>query len=125
MGMFTFLKVQAASIAGSVVDYLVTIVLVSGFQFWYLGASVAGNIFGAATLFVLCRRWIFRREKGSIRLQIARFILVFAGNMILASIGIYILTHFLKVHYIISKTIVSILLGVSYNYLMQKKFVFG
>jgi putative flippase GtrA len=125
MGMFTFLKVQAASIAGSIVDYLVTIVLVSGFRCWYLGASVAGNIFGAATLFVLCRRWIFRREKGSIRLQISRFILVFAGNMILASFGIYILTHFLKVHYIISKTIISILLGVSYNYLMQKKFVFG
>jgi putative flippase GtrA len=123
--MFTFLKVQAASIAGSIVDYLVTIVLVSGFHCWYLGASSAGNIFGAATLFILCRKWIFRRDKDSIHLQIARFILVFAGNMILASIGIYILTHFLKLHYIISKTILSVLLGVSYNYVMQKKFVFG
>ncbi len=123
--MFTFLKVQAASIAGSLVDYLVTIVLVSGLQCWYVGASIAGNIFGAATLFVLCRKWIFRQGKGSIRLQIVRFILVFAGNMILASIGIYVLTHFLYIHYIISKTIVSVLLGVSYNYIMQKKFVFG
>jgi putative flippase GtrA len=58
-------------------------------------------------------------------LQIMRFILVFVGNMILASIGIYILTHFLKVHYIISKTILSVLLGISYNYIMQKKFVFS
>jgi putative flippase GtrA len=122
--MFTFLKVQAASVAGSIVDYLVTIILASGFHYWYLESSIVGNIFGAATLFILCRNWIFRRGKASVRLQIIRFILVFAGNMILASIGIYILTHFLKVHYIISKTIMSVLLGVSYNYIMQKKFVF-
>jgi putative flippase GtrA len=123
--MFTFLKVQAASVAGSIVDYMVTIILVSWFHCWYLGASIAGNIFGAATLFILCKNWIFRRDKANVHIQIIRFILVFAGNMILASIGIYILTHFLKVHYIISKTILSVLLGVSYNYIMQKKFVFS
>lgn len=123
--MFTFLKVQAASVAGSIVDYLVTIILVSWFHCWYLEASIAGNFLGATTLFILCRNWIFRRDKGSVHLQIMRFILVFVGNMILASIGIYILTHFLKVHYIISKTILSVLLGISYNYIMQKKFVFS
>jgi len=125
MGMLSFFKVQAASIAGSIVDYLVTMVLVSGFHCWYLVASVTGNIFGAATLFVLCRKWIFRAVKGSMRLQMVRFVGVFAGNMVLASGGIYILTHFFNVHYMISKTVVSVLLGVSYNYIMQKKFVFG
>jgi putative flippase GtrA len=125
MGMLTFLKVQAASIAGSIVDYLVTIILVSGFHCWYLVASVSGNIFGAAALFILCRKWIFRPDKGSMRLQILRFTGVFVGNMILALVGIYALSHFLHIHYIISKTIVSVLMGVSYNYVMQKKFVFG
>lgn len=125
MSLPTFFKVQAASITGSGVDYLVTIVLASGFHCWYLVSSVAGNIAGATVLFVLCRKWIFRRDKGSIHLQIARFILVFTGNIILASIGIYVLTHFLKFHYVISKTFMSVLLGVSYNYIMQKKFVFG
>jgi putative flippase GtrA len=125
MGMLSFLKVQAASIAGSVVDYLATIVLVSWFHWGFVEASVCGNIFGAAALFVLCRKWIFRPDKGNVRLQIVRFIGVFFGNMILASGGIYILTHFLHIHYIISKTIMSVLLGVSYNYIMQKKFVFA
>ena len=123
--MLSFLKVQAASIAGSIVDYLLTIILVSWFHCWYVVASLSGNVLGLATLFLLCRNWIFRTEKGSMRRQIVRFILVFAGNLILASGGIYLLTHFLKIHYIISKTIMSVLLGISYNYIMQKKFVFA
>ena len=122
--MLSFLKVQAASIAGSILDYLLTILLVSGLHWGYVLASLSGNILGAATLFILCRNWIFRPEKGSMHLQILRFILVFAGNMALASAGIYLLTRFLHLHYILSKTIVSVLLGVSYNYVMQKRFVF-
>ena len=62
--MLSFLKVQAASIAGSVLDYLLTILLVSGLHWGYVLASLSGNILGAATLFVLCRNWIFRPEKG-------------------------------------------------------------
>lgn len=123
--MLSFLKVQAASIAGSVLDYLLTIVLVSVLHWGYVLASLSGNILGAVTLFVLCRNWIFRPEKGNIRVQVIRFMLVFAGNMLLASIGIYLLTHYFHIQYILSKTIVSVLLGVSYNYVMQKKFVFG
>ncbi len=123
--MLSFLKVQAASITGSVADYLLTIVLVSFLHWGYVQASLFGNILGAATLFVLCRNWIFRPEKSNIRVQVIRFILVFAGNMMLASAGIYLLTRYLNLHYILSKTIVSVLLGVSYNYIMQKRFVFG
>lgn len=125
MNMHSFFKVQAASIAGSLVDYLLTIILVSGFHWGYVLASSLGNMLGAATLFVLCRKWIFRTDKGRLRLQIFRFVFVFAGNMVLASIGIYLLTHFLHIHYVVSKTIISILLGVSYNYIMQKRFVFN
>jgi len=125
MSLLTFFKVQVASVTGSGVDYLVTIVLASGFHCWYLASSVVGNVAGAIVLFVLCRKWIFLRDKGSIHLQIIRFVLVFTGNIILASIGIYMLTHLLNFHYVISKTFMSVLLGVSYNYIMQKKFVFG
>lgn len=122
--MLSFLKLQAASIAGSIMDYLMTIVLVSWFHWGYVVASLLGNIFGATTLFLLCRNWIFRMGKGSVYVQIFRFILVFAGNMLLASIGIYLLTHFMHLYYVLSKTIISVFLGVSYNYIMKKRFVF-
>jgi putative flippase GtrA len=122
--MISFLKLQAASIAGSILDYLITIVLVSWFHWDYVIASLVGNILGATSLFVLCRHWIFRMGKGSVHVQILRFVIVFAGNMILASIGIFLLTHFMHLYYVLSKTIMSVSLGVSYNYVMKKKFVF-
>jgi putative flippase GtrA len=122
--MISFLKLQAASIAGSIVDYLMTIVLVAWFHWGYVVASLLGNILGATTLFFLCRNWIFRMGRGNVQVQILRFVLVFAGNMLLASIGIFLLTHFMHLYYVLSKTIVSVFLGVSYNYIMKKKFVF-
>jgi putative flippase GtrA len=120
-----FIKVQAASIAGSVLDYLTTILFVEYFHCWYLLANFTGNIFGGAFLFILCRKWIFHTSEQNVRLQIAKFILVFAGNLLLSAVGVFLITHFFRINYIISKTMVSVLLGISYNYIMQKRFVFS
>ena len=56
--------------------------------------------------------------------QATRFILAFAGNLALSAAGVYLMTGFLGFNYIISKTFTSILLGVTYNYHVQKKYVF-
>ena len=123
--MSTFVKVQAASILGSVADYLVTIFLVEVFHSWYVLANLTGNICGGTLQFILCRNWAFKAEKGKIQNQVARFILVFIGNLVLSAAGVYIFTNYFGINYIISKTITSILLGVSYNYILQKKYVFA
>ena len=123
--MFTFIKVQVASVLGSLADYLITIILVEVFDRWYLLANLAGNIFGGSIQFILCRTWAFK-IKGKIRQdQVMKFVLVFIGNLILSAAGIYFFTNCLGVNYIISKTITSIVLGLTYNYFMQKKFVFA
>jgi putative flippase GtrA len=122
--MRTFLKVQAASILGSVADYLTTIILVEIFNSWYLIANFIGNVFGGTAQFLLCRNWAFGGGNRNIQIQIMKFMFVFAGNLLLSAAGIYIFTHYVRINYLISKTITSVLLGVSYNYFMQKKFVF-
>jgi putative flippase GtrA len=123
--MLTFIKVQAASILGSLADYLATIILVEIFNCWYLLSNFAGNIFGGSVQFILCRTWAFK-IKGKVRQdQVLKFFLVFSGNLVLSAAGIFLFTHFLRMNYVISKTITSILLGLTYNYFMQKKFVFG
>jgi len=124
MSLLTFIKVQAASIAGSAADYLTTILLVEYFHCWYLLANFLGNLVGGSCLFMLSRKWIFRSSSGSVPLQMVKFVLMFAGNLLLSALGVFVLTQFFRVNYIVSKTIISILLGVSYNYFMQKKFVF-
>ena len=44
--MVTFIKAQAASLAATIVDFAVTIILVEVFHCWYLAASVIGTISG-------------------------------------------------------------------------------
>ena len=119
-----FIKVQAASILGSIADYLTTIILVEIFNCWYLFANFAGNICGGSLQFILSRNWVFKGNKGKMRTHAIKFILFFLGNLLLSAAGIYFFTHYLRINYLISKTLTSVLLGISYNYFMQKKFVF-
>ncbi len=123
--MITFIKVQAASILGSMADYLITIILVEIFHCWYLYANLTGNICGGSLQFILSRNWVFQADKGKTGNQAFKFILFFAGNILLSAAGVYFFTRFLGINYIISKTLTSVLLGISYNYLMLKKFVFS
>jgi putative flippase GtrA len=123
--MRVFIKVQVASILGSIADYTATILLTEIFHCWYLVSNLSGNTLGGIAQFNLCRLWAFKDVQGKMPILATRFILVFAGNLILSAAAVYLLTHFLKFNYIVSKTITSILLGISYNYYMQKKFVFA
>ena len=122
--MVTFIKTQIALIIGSLADFGVTLLLVELAHAPYVIGNLAGNICGAMMQFILCRGWVFNATEKGIHAQIFKFVLVYAGNLLLSAAGIYFFTHFLGIHYIISKLITSIALGLSYNYWMQKQFVF-
>jgi putative flippase GtrA len=123
--MITFLKTQAVSIVGSFADFLATIVLVEVFHCWYVAGNMAGNICGAITQFVLCRDWVFGPGGNKLPFQILKFVIVWIANLGLSAGGVYLITHFAGINYIISKLVTSAVLGVSVNYLLLKKFVFA
>ena len=123
--MRVFIRVQVASILGSAADYAATILLTEIFRFPYLISNFFGNILGGTAQFTLCRHWAFKNVEGKMPVQATRFILAFTGNLVLSAAGVYLMTRFLGFNYIISKTITSILLGVTYNYYVQKKYVFS
>ncbi len=118
-----YLKAQVAAILGSMADYLTVIILVEVFKCWYLLANLCGNLVGGAAQFLLGRKWAFR-SLGNVYIQMFRFILIFSGNLVLSAAGIYVLTSLFHISYLISKTAISILLGLTYNYYTQKRFVF-
>jgi len=120
-----FIKVQAASVLGSGVDFLLTYILAEYVHCWYILGNFVGNIAGGITQFLLCRNWAFQMPPGRIGSQALKFTAVFAGNLILSAALVYLLTHFLGLHYMLSKLMSSIILGVSYNYLLQKYLVFA
>lgn len=123
--MQTFIRAQAALIAGSIADFLMTWLLVDAFNCWYVGGNIAGNLVGAVAQFLLSKYWVFTAATQKSSMQLFKFILMWAGSILLSALGIYLLTSFLHLHYMLSKLLVSASLGVSYTYLVSKKIVFN
>lgn len=122
--MVTFVKAQAASLAASVIDFFTTVILVEVFGCWHLPASITGTIIGGFSNFTIGRVWVFNATGKKIPVQVAKYSIVWVGNLVLNGFGFFIVTHYFHVNYIISKILVSVIIGFGYNYMLQKKFVF-
>src|SRR5215207_11110932 len=101
--MQTFAKAQIASFIASITDYFITIVCVEFLGFWYVIASSTGTIIGGMTNFKLGRNWVFRGGERVRRIQLFRYALVWSGYLLLATFGVYVLTHAGGFNYIVSK----------------------
>jgi len=113
-----------ASLTATLVDFTMTIVLKESFQCWYLLASVLGTISGGVINFTMNRRWVFRARSKKVQLQAIKYIMVWMGNLLLVSAGVFLLTNYARFSYVVSKVTVSLVVGVFYNYVLQKRFVF-
>jgi putative flippase GtrA len=122
--MFIFLKAQAASIIATVVDFLITILLVKFFGCWYVIATAVGTIVGGITHFSMGRHWVFSAADGKIHSQALKYFLVWGVYILSSTAFVFVITNYAGINYIISKMFVSAILSLSYNYVLHKKFVF-
>jgi putative flippase GtrA len=122
---FTYLKAQGSSIIASAIDFGVTVIAVNLFGWWYLAASITGTVSGGIVNFYVNRKWVFESQSTAIKWQILKYILVWAGNLGIVTAGVFILTHFFNLNYMLAKVFSSVLTGISYNYIMQKQFIFS
>lgn len=122
--MITFLKANISSSIASFFDYLVTIFLVSFCRADVVISSTTGTICGGIINFLIGRNWVFESKNRRAYQQAARYGMVWGGNLILNTAGMYLMTKRLHVHYVISKLFVSLIVGFAYNYTMQKRYVF-
>jgi putative flippase GtrA len=118
------LKAQAASAAGTAIDFLTTIVCVEVFHSWYLLGIALGNVAGGITNFYLGRHLVFKVSQQQARLQGIRYFIVWLGSMLLNAGGVYLCTQLLHANYLYSKVLVSLVVGIGFNYFMQLHFVF-
>ncbi len=122
--MAVFLKANIASLSSSLFDYLITIILVTFFKVDAFVASIIGNVCGGVLNFTIGRNWVFQAKEARVRNQAVKYGLVWVGSLFLNAGGMYYLLKIVGLHYLVSKVIVSLLVGVAYNYVLQKKFVF-
>lgn len=122
--MRVFLKANVASLIASLIDYLITIVLVQLFHTDIVWAGVTGTVCGGVINFIIGRIWVFKATEGAARKQAGRYLLVWAGNLILNATGLYLLAKQLGIHYIVAKVVTSLLVAIGWNYPLQKRYVF-
>jgi len=119
-----FIKFNIVSLIATSVDFSVFLLLKEGFDVYYVIATFTGAVCGGITAFILNRNWVFFGRNKVFRRQIRNFLIVWAGSIFLNTTGIYILVQYLKMEEIISKVIVSVIVGVLFNFIMNKYYVF-
>lgn len=127
--MMKFFKAQASSLIATGVDWTTVLVLSALAGAWYAGANIAGALVGGVANFIINRQWVFNKEKGAFGGQALRYGITWVGNMLLNTASMWIILHFTKWHDDLEivgtlKMLVSLLLGFTYSYIMQKRFVF-
>ena len=137
-GIFTFLRAQLSSQLASITDFIVTIILANVFNLYYVLATFIGSICGGITNCVVNYQWTFKAMDVKKRYVAIRYLVVWGGSILLNTSGIYLMTELLKKIpllmkvpdffydniFIISKIIVSLLVGFVWNYNMHRFFVF-
>jgi putative flippase GtrA len=122
--MHTFSKAQLASLFATAVDFGATAWAGGWLQGGYVAATMLGTVCGGVVHFWLGRNWVFGARAGKTGPQAARYLVIWVGNLLLNGAGVFTATHFLAVNPLVAKAIVAVLVGCSYNYLVQSHFVY-
>jgi len=107
------------------VDFSVTILLTEACGLWYLFSTSTGSVVGGITNFIINRRWVFKATEGKRSWQAVRYFLVWSGSILFNISGVYLLTNFGHINYVVSKVITAVMVGIFFNFLLFKKFVFN
>ena len=122
--MLTFIKAQASSLIATFLDFSTAIVLVNFFGVEPFSSSIAGTAVGGVANFIINRYWVFEAAEARVSGQALKYLCVWIGNLALNAGGMYLLLEKTDWNYVISKGLVSIIVGFGYNYILQKKLVF-
>lgn len=137
-GFFTFMRAQFTSQISSATDFLVTIVLAKLLDIYYVLATSMGSVAGGIVNCTINYYWTFKSKECKKKYVLIKYTLVWIGSICLNTWGVYWLTesiqrvpwvqetlaHFFDNIFIVSKVIVSLLVGWFWNYNLHRTFVY-
>ncbi|NDV69061.1 GtrA family protein [Dysgonomonas sp. 25] len=137
-GFFTFLRAQFSSQVSSQVDFLTSILCVNVFGIYYGLSTLLGNVAGGLLNCFINYKWTFKAKGLYVPHVLIKFILVWFGSIFLNTQGTILFTEFvmkwiplesmpnlfIENVFLIPKIVVSIIVGLVWNYNMQRIFVY-
>jgi putative flippase GtrA len=115
---------QLGAAIATAVDFASMIFLVERAGASPVAATAVGASLGAVTNFTLGRRWIFRRHTGHWAGQAVRYASVSASSAGLNALGEYLVHDVARLQYVLARVLVSIAIGLLWNFPMHRWFVF-
>ena len=122
--LWTFCKAQLSAQASTLIDFGISIFLAEVAGLWYLYATFIGALTGGVCNCVINYRWVFDSEGLKKRKVAFRYAIVWAGSILLNTLGTYALTELSRYYFVITKAIVSVVVAVFWNYQLQRLFVY-
>lgn len=117
-------KLQLVAVAATAFDHAIMIVTVRTAAISPAAATAFGALGGALLAFALGRGWVFAAARQAIAPQAARYGVTALASLLLNVAGEYLLVR-AGVHYIIARAGVALIVGVAWNFPMQRYFVFA
>ena len=123
--MNTFTRAQLTALTASVIDLGITVLGVEAAGLAPGPATVGGNLAGAGSNFLLNRRWTFRATEERIHRQALKYALVWCGYVALNYGAMVAGTQWIGAPYLAVKVTSAVALGIGYNYVLHKRFVYA
>ena len=116
-------NVSAGTATGT--DFLTLLFCKEVLGVYYVLATFIGACFGATVAFFLGRNWTFFNKEGHISSQSIKFLVVVGGSILLNTFGEYFFTDIVQIgHYMFARVVTAVTVGITYNFPMQRYFVF-
>ena len=119
-----FVKAQGSALVGTIVDFLITIVLAECLQMHYLHATMVGAFCGGVTNCIINYRYVFEDAHQKKRHVALKYFIVWVGSILLNSYGTYLLTELTHFNFLYPKLLISVIVAVLWNYQLQRFFVY-
>ena len=124
MEVARLLKAQLSNIAATGAEFALVALLLTT-QIYYLVAAALGAVLGAVIDFSIKKWWAFSARGGMLRTQMLRYTVVSAASAGLNCAVAYALVDGLKMLKLPGVILAAAIIGVVWNYPMQRFFVFA
>ncbi len=133
-----FIRAQFASQIASLCDFTITILLAKLVGIYYVYATFIGSVCGGLVNCFVNYKWTFKIKECKKTHVFFKYILVWIGSILLNTWGTYLLTEaivrsrwvqealkpYIDDLFVCSKGLVSLIVGFTWNYHMQRTFVY-